>query len=58
MTTAITGPIYRQGSDLMSIDGVETFRRTMPDRTPEGYEATVIVLRLRDQLTEHLDAVR
>ena len=29
----------------MSIDGVETFRGTMKGRTPEGYNATVIVLR-------------
>jgi hypothetical protein len=29
----------------MSIDGVETFRGTMQGRTPDGYDATVIVLR-------------
>jgi len=29
----------------MGTDGVETFRGTMQGRTPEGYGATVIVLR-------------
>jgi hypothetical protein len=34
-----------KGSDVMNIDGVETFRGTMQGRTPEGERATVIVLR-------------
>jgi hypothetical protein len=37
--------LTKKKGDVMSIDGVETFRGAMQGRTPDGYDSTVIVLR-------------